>query len=31
MQKAIIVVATSGIEEEVALLLAERGWQVGIW
>ena len=31
MQKAIIVVANSGIWEEVALLLAERGWQVGIW
>ena len=26
MQKAIIVGATSGIGEEVALLLAERSW-----
>ena len=30
MQKAIVVGATSGIGKEVALLLAKRGWAVGI-
>lgn len=30
MKKAIIMGATSGIGREVALLLAEKGWQVGV-
>ncbi|MBQ8224190.1 MAG: SDR family NAD(P)-dependent oxidoreductase [Bacteroides sp.] len=30
MKKAIIIGATSGIGREVALLLIERGWQVGV-
>ena len=30
MKKAIIMGATSGIGREVALLLAEKGWKVGV-